>query len=105
MALVRLCSLDDLEADGCARIAGPVGAIAVWKVGDQVFATADRCTHGAASLADDGFLEGFTIVCGLHEGAFDIRTGAVLEPPCTEPIASYPVELRDGAVFADLGEP
>jgi nitrite reductase/ring-hydroxylating ferredoxin subunit len=81
-----------------------VGAqvLAVWRVGEQAFVTDDTCTHGEASLARDGMLDGFSIVCGLHQGEFDIRTGLVLAAPCNKPIVSYPACVQGGHVLAKL---
>jgi nitrite reductase/ring-hydroxylating ferredoxin subunit len=80
------------------EVAG-VGAIAVYYVGDRCYATSDECTHGMASLGTDGALDGFTIECGWHGGKFDVRTGAVLGPPCTLPLKVYPVSVEDSTLL------
>jgi nitrite reductase/ring-hydroxylating ferredoxin subunit len=97
--LRRLCHLDDLTEGQPLRaeIAG-YAPFAVYLVGGQCYVTDDTCTHGKASLADEGELDGFTIVCTWHDGAFDIRTGAVKAIPCTEPIRTYPAIVQDGGV-------
>jgi len=56
------------------------------------------------SLGEEGSLEGHVIQCTWHNSKFDIRTGAVLGPPCTVPLKTYPVTLRDGAVFVEVRE-
>src|SRR3546814_10365880 len=48
--------------------------LAVYNVDGEFFVTANRCTHGEASLAD-GMLEDDVIECALHGGAFNVRTG------------------------------
>lgn len=73
--------------------------IAIYQVDGQVYATDDRCSHGNASLADEGSLDGHTVECGLHLGAFDVRTGAAISAPCVHAIKTYPVEVRDGQVW------
>lgn len=62
-----------------------------------VYATQDSCTHGRASLSD-GYLIGEEIECPLHQGMFNVRTGVVTQPPCTQPLRTYAVEIRDGVI-------
>ncbi len=72
--------------------------VALYRVGDEVFATDGICTHGHARLCD-GFQEGFEIECPLHQGRFDVRDGRALCEPLTQGLASFPVVLRDGRVW------
>ena len=67
----------------------------VARVGDEVFAVADLCTHSDASLAE-GELNGFKLECWLHGAEFDIRDGAALTPPATVALETF-VVARDGA--------
>jgi len=57
--------------------------VCVAKVGDEVFAVADTCTHSEASLSE-GEITGGKIECWLHGAEFDLRTGKALTPPATE---------------------
>ena len=58
-------------------------AVCVAKVGDEVFAVADTCTHSEASLSE-GEITGTKIECWLHGAEFDLRTGEALTPLATE---------------------
>lgn len=75
--------------------------IAVAHVDGNWYAFADACTHHDCPLAD-GQLEGVTIECDCHGSRFDVRTGAVVRGPATEPIRTYPVTIRAGRVVVDL---
>jgi nitrite reductase/ring-hydroxylating ferredoxin subunit len=101
--LVKVCELSQLEEGEIfhAEIAG-AGNFAIYMVKDQVYATDNTCSHGAASLSEDGYLEDFKVTCSWHDGAFDIRTGEPLALPCMEPIKSYPVVVKDDAVHVVL---
>ncbi len=72
-------------------------AIALYRVEGAVHATDDRCTHGEARLSE-GFLMDHCIECPLHQGQFDVRTGAPLCEPVTEPIATHAVREVGGAI-------
>jgi 3-phenylpropionate/trans-cinnamate dioxygenase ferredoxin subunit len=69
----------------------PVG---VFNCGGRFFAVADVCTH-ANALLHEGSVDRVrcTVECPLHSTEFDLRTGQVLAPPATEPIATFPVRL------------
>lgn len=95
---MRLCASADVMEGEAKRFCVPaLGAIAVYRVDGAVFATADLCTHGAASLSE-GWLEGHVIECPAHMGTFDIRTGAAGAFPATINVATFPVFERDGAI-------
>ena len=95
-----LCDADDVPQDFGLR-AEPDGhaAIAVFRLGDAFHATADTCTHGAASLCD-GHVEDGQVECPWHAGRFDIRTGQATASPCTDPLRVYPTRVVDGIVQA-----
>jgi len=68
--------------------------VCVAKVGDEVFAVADTCTHSEASLSE-GEINGSKIECWLHGAEFDLRTGEALTPPATAALKTFKV-LRNG---------
>jgi ethylbenzene dioxygenase ferredoxin component len=102
--LVRLIDASQVPpGEGRAvRIEG-LERIAVFNVGGEFFVTQDACSHAKASLTK-GWLEGFEVCCPVHDGRFDLRTGAPLCFPATEPIKTFPSEVRAGVVWADLGK-
>jgi len=69
-------------------------AVCVARVGDEVFAVADTCTHSDASLSE-GEVSGYKIECWLHGAEFDLRSGAALTPPATQALQSFKVQ-RNG---------
>jgi len=71
--------------------------IAMFRQGESLHALHDLCTHGNARLSD-GYVEDGRIECPLHQGLFDICTGAACGGPVTEDVRSYPVRVRDGRV-------
>jgi len=75
--------------------------IALFSVDGEVFATNNQCTHGLAMLCD-GVVEGPYVECPFHQGRFDVRTGACVGGPVTEPVKSWPVKVEAGRVWLDL---
>ena len=91
----------DLEQYGVTQAVIGGLKIALYAVDGEYYATADLCTHGAASLAD-GYLDGDLIECPLHQGTFNVKTGAAVGAPCTVAIKTFPVKLEDGLLHVGL---
>lgn len=72
--------------------------LAVFNIDGNIYVIDDACTHGPGSLSE-GYIEGHTVVCNFHNGAFDIRTGEVKASPCPRPVRTYIVTICDGKVF------
>jgi 3-phenylpropionate/trans-cinnamate dioxygenase ferredoxin subunit len=66
----------------------------VARIGEEVFAVADICTHSEASLSE-GDISNYKIECWLHGAEFDLRTGEALTPPAVEKLETFEVR-RDG---------
>jgi nitrite reductase/ring-hydroxylating ferredoxin subunit len=75
----------------------------VYNVKGTYYVTEDTCTHGKASLADEGELDEYFVTCTWHDGKFDIRTGAACAMPCTHPIRTFPVTIKDDGVWIEVG--
>jgi nitrite reductase/ring-hydroxylating ferredoxin subunit len=79
--------------------------VALFKVDGTIYATHDICTHEYANLSE-GYLDGCTIECPLHQGRFDLRTGKALCAPLTRDLPVYPVKIVGADVFVMLeGKP
>jgi 3-phenylpropionate/trans-cinnamate dioxygenase ferredoxin subunit len=76
-------------------------SICVTRVGDEVFAVNDICSHSEASLSE-GEVSDFKIECWLHGAEFDLRTGEALTPPAVAPIKTYPVTVDGDSVTVEM---
>lgn len=75
----------------------PGGSIAVFRLGQLLYAIRDECPHAGASLAD-GVLDGRILTCPRHGSQFDVTTGSRERGPSDFPIRTYRVVSdRDGA--------
>jgi naphthalene 1,2-dioxygenase ferredoxin component len=98
---IDAAAFDDVPQDDVVGVEVAGHDIALYGVDGSVFATDNLCTHGHARLCD-GFLEGHEIECPLHQGRFDVRTGAPTCVPVTEAVKTYPVKIEGGRVFLQL---
>lgn len=77
-------------------------AIALFRVGDEVFAMDDACPHSKSASLSQGYVEDGVVECPLHQACFEIRSGKVMSPPAEEDVRTYPVRLEDGRVLIGL---
>ncbi len=68
--------------------------VCVARIGEEVFAVADMCTHSEASLSE-GDISNYKIECWLHGAEFDLRSGEAMTPPAVEALETFEVR-RDG---------
>jgi len=87
----------DVEPGEAIQVAVGDHSCALFRIGDEFFATDNRCTHAAAPLAD-GYFEGDLIECPLHQGVFNVRTGAPVCSPALKPVRTYAVRVVAGNV-------
>jgi p-cumate 2,3-dioxygenase ferredoxin subunit len=100
--MVAVCPVEDIPPGSIRQETLPDGTIvALYNVDGQIYATADACTHGAASLSEDGFLDGRIVECSWHFGSFDVTTGEPCSSPCTIALRTYKVEIIDGVVSVE----
>ena len=59
------------------------------------------CTHAFANL-HEGRLRGYRLICPLHGGSFDCRTGQVLGAPAVAPLGVYRVRVTQGGLEVEL---
>ena len=101
MTLTYAFDVDTL-ADGQARQMPTAPHIAVYRVGENFYATQDSCSHEEWSLGEDGELEGHEVLCSLHMARFDVRDGRALCLPALKPLRTYPVSVTNGQVLVDI---
>lgn len=75
--------------------------IAVAKVGEQLYAFGDTCTHRQCPLSK-GELEETIVTCPCHGSQFDVSTGAVVRGPAEDPVDSYPVRVEGDAIQVEV---
>ncbi len=85
--------LADLRPNQPRRVVIDGVPVSLVRVGDEVFAVGDVCSHAEVSLSE-GEVSGCQIECWLHGSRFDLRTGEPSGPPAFEPVPVYPVEIE-----------
>ena len=71
--------------------------LCVARVGNEVFAIEDNCSHQDAALSE-GTQNGYKIECWLHSAEFDLRNGEALTPPAVSPVKTFPVKIKNNEI-------
>lgn len=76
--------------------------IALYRLGEEIHAVGDICPHQKDVKLSDGYLDGETIECPMHQSCFNVRTGQVLGPPAREDLPVFKVRIEEGQVFVEV---
>lgn len=98
---LRIAPLADLPEGRGLRLDVGDDRIALFRIGDDVYAIGDRCSHAEASLAE-GEVYGYDVECPRHGSEFDVRTGKPGALPATRPVPVYETSVVDGVVYLRL---
>ena len=98
----RVAKLVDLEEEYPTPVKIGNREVALCLVDGTVFAVDNICSHAFAHLSD-GHLEEFEIMCPLHGGSFDVRTGIPIRAPCFTPVVAHECRIENDQVFIKIG--
>ena len=102
--MTRACSLGELVENEPKRAVVEGRAVALVRIGDEVFAIEDRCSHADVALSE-GDVDDHGIECFLHGSRFDLRTGKPSGLPAIRPVAVYPVTVEGEDVLVHVDQP
>ena len=103
--LVPLCADNAIAQGEIGAATLPDGRkVAIYNVAGKFYVTDDLCTHGEASLSEEGALDGCVVECGWHFGTFDVTTGEAKNTPCTIPLRTYPAVVRDNMILIAVSD-
>ena len=71
--------------------------------GGEYYCIDDICTHDGGTL-DGGELVDGAVSCPRHGACFDIKTGAALTMPATEPTQTHEVRVDGDTVYVRIAE-
>lgn len=98
----RASALDDVWEGTPLAVSVEGQQIALYRFGSEVHAIGDLCPHQKDVKLSEGYLDGDTIECPMHQSCFNVRTGQVLSPPARENLPVFEIRIEDGQVFVAL---
>jgi 3-phenylpropionate/trans-cinnamate dioxygenase ferredoxin subunit len=95
----RVGALADLPEGTAKRVEIGDRAVAIVRIGDDVYALGDVCSHQDISLSEgDVDCDEKVIECWKHGSAFSLETGEPESLPATKPVPVYEVRVVDGQI-------
>lgn len=103
--MTDICSFDELTDGSASRFTVDGTDVAVVRIGDDVYAIDDTCSHANVSLSEGGevWCDELELECPKHSSAFSLVTGAPSTLPATQPVAVHEASVVDGWVRITLG--
>jgi len=95
-----ICLISELEENVGRKFIVCDIEIALFKIGNEVFALSNICPHQQTHLIYDGFIEDEFVVCPAHGWKFNLQTGK--KDSGSNGLQIFPVEIIDEKVFVKV---
>jgi 3-phenylpropionate/trans-cinnamate dioxygenase ferredoxin subunit len=97
-------ALADLVPGTARRIVVDGVPVAVVRIGDDVYAIGDTCSHAHVSLSEgEVWCDEREIECPKHSSTFSLTTGEPLTLPATQPAPVFRTEVHGDTVTIHVG--
>lgn len=94
-----VCALDDVADGGVKQVEVDDVAVALVRIGEDVYALADTCSHAEVSLSGgEVWCDELELECPKHGSTFDLETGEPTVLPATQPVEVFDAKVVDGQI-------
>ncbi|MGH2753633.1 MAG: non-heme iron oxygenase ferredoxin subunit [Actinomycetota bacterium] len=95
-----VAKLDEIPDGGMKQVTVRGDLVGLYRVGADVYAIGDICTHEQAYLTEGDFeAEELEVECPLHGSRFNVADGSVRILPATKPEPTYEVKIEGDLVL------
>jgi 3-phenylpropionate/trans-cinnamate dioxygenase ferredoxin subunit len=103
MSGVTVCRFDELAPNSATRFVVGTTPVAVVRIGDDLYAIGDTCSHAEISLSEGEVLcDERELECWKHGSSFSLLTGEPVTLPATQPVPVFVARVVDGDVVIDI---
>jgi nitrite reductase/ring-hydroxylating ferredoxin subunit len=96
----KVCRVSELVNNSGKRFIVDDVDVAIFKIGDKIYALSNVCPHQHSPLIYDGFLEDGCVVCPAHGWMFNLQTGKT--PTGQRGLNSFEIIVEDENVFVKV---
>ena len=100
MTWTKIATADQVGEDEVIAVVVGDLKLALFNSGGGFHVTDNICTHQYAMLSE-GYVEDGCVECALHQARFNLKTGAAMCAPATQPIRVYPVKREGNFILVD----
>jgi len=98
----KVCNFSELTESFGSRFLVNDTDIAVFKIGEKIFAVNNVCPHQQAPFMFEGFVENENVVCPLHGWCFKLESGNLCGG--RRGLTSFPTKVIDDVVYVKVEE-
>ena len=103
MSAQVLGPLSDIASGAVRKYEVGGRSVAVVRIGDDVYALGDTCSHADVSLSEgELWCDAKEIECWKHGSTFSLETGEPQTLPATQPVPVYVARVVDGMIEIDV---
>jgi NAD(P)H-dependent nitrite reductase small subunit len=99
---IRICSFNELKENEGRRFLIEEVDVAVFRLGNQVYALGNVCPHQKSAIIYDGLLEDGKVICPAHGWEFRLKDGN--QPTGSKGLDSFEVKIKEGDVYVKVFE-
>jgi len=97
-------ALADLAPGTAQRVVVGGVPVALVRIGDDVYAIGDTCSHANVSLSEgEVWCDELELECPKHSSTFSLTTGEPLTLPATQPVPVFRTEIAGDTVTIYVG--
>lgn len=98
----KVCKLSDLSENKGKRFIVNDTDVAIFKIGEEIFAVSNICPHQKSATMFEGCVEDEFVVCPIHAWKFNLRTGKT--PENGNGLRTFEVKIENDFVFVKVEE-
>lgn len=103
MAFTQVAKFSEIPAGQVLGVVTQGKQICLYRIGNDVFALSDVCTHEGCLISENHEMLGNDEVeCTCHGSKFNVRTGEVTGPPAMENLEKYDVKVEGDDVLVEV---
>jgi nitrite reductase/ring-hydroxylating ferredoxin subunit len=101
MGIVKVASTKELASGQMKKVEAEGKIILLVNLEGEYYAVGNRCTHMGCMLSN-GTLKGDNVQCPCHGSTFNVKTGAVVKGPATNPALAFPVRAEGDQILVNV---
>ena len=98
---IYVCDKIDIDFEDLKRFDHGDKTFCIYNIKDGFYATDGMYTHEDVHL-EDGLVTDDEIECPMHQGIFNIKTGAVIQDPPCDSLKTYDVKVDGEKIYIKI---